>query len=299
MVESKSQIKKAFIAASSKVKLHVLKEELQQRHIDPIIPYELPAIGISILEHIELSIRESDMLIAVIISRPSSNIFFELGLAYGLGKHILLLMSPKIRTLPSDISGKLCFRADPNNREAIGFALDQFLASSQKKYRYYKRPTPSEHPLGDKADYYLELIHRKEGELSGNEMAEIVVEVLKASGVSNVTQSKYTDRGADIAVWSDDLQTTIGNPLIIEVKSKLQNKKKVRQALEQVELYRKKSSSQWALLILPVISSSLDDIPFKGSVLTMTIIELIEKLRYKSFAETIRELRNTRVYGGM
>ena len=297
MVESKSQIKKAFLAASGKVQLQALKEELRQRSIEPLTTYELPVMGTSILEHIERSIRKSDLFIAILVAEPSSNVLFELGLAHGLGKHILLLVSPKYGKLPSDISGRFYVRANPDNREAIGFALDQILASSRKKSRRQIKPSPSEHPLGDKVDHYLKLIHDRGKKLTEKEMEEIVVELLKASGVSNVTQSPFPDQGADIAVWSDDLQTTVGNPLIIEVKSRLQNREKVRPALEQVELYRKKSNTQWALLILPLFSSAIASIPFTGSVLALTITELLENLRNKSFAETIRELRNARVHG--
>ena len=297
MVESKSQIKKAFLAASGKVQLQALKEELRQRSIEPLTTYELPVMGTSILEHIERSIRKSDLFIAILVAEPSSNVLFELGLAHGLGKHILLLVSPKYGKLPSDISGRFYVRANPDNREAIGFALDQILASSRKKSRRQIKPSPLEHPLGDKVDHYLKLIHDRGKKLTEKEMEEIVVELLKASGVSNVTQSPFPDQGADIAVWSDDLQTTVGNPLIIEVKSRLQNREKVRQALEQVESYRKKSNTQWALLILPLFSSAIASIPFTGSVLALTITELIENLRNKSFAETIRELRNARVHG--
>ncbi len=68
--------------------------------------------------------------------------------------------------------------------------------------------------------------------------------------------------------------------------------------MEQVEEYREKSRTQWALLVLPLLSAALVSPPFVGSVIPVTIAHLLEKLREKSFAETVRELRNIRVHGG-
>ncbi len=83
--------------------------------------------------------------------------------------------------------------------------------------------------------------------------------------------------------------------MLIEVKSRVRSQKDLRHALEQVERYRQKSSSKWALLIL---SSAMASIPFVGAVLAVTMSDLIDRLRTRSFTDVIRELRNERVHGG-
>ena len=70
MVEPNYRIKKAFLAAPGQVQLQVLKDELRQRQIEPVTSYESPAMGTSILEHIERAIREikGDILLFFFLS---------------------------------------------------------------------------------------------------------------------------------------------------------------------------------------------------------------------------------------
>ncbi len=286
------------MAASGRVELQAIKEELQCRGIEAWTAYELPSMGVSVQEHVEKTLRASDLVIAVISTESSPNVFFELGLAQGLGKQILLLVSPEYGQLPSNLAGRVYVRADPDNREAIGFALDQIQASSQRKPHKSPRPRPTERALGNQVDRYLNLVRERGPEMTGTELEQLVVDLLKASGVSTVTRSSSPERGAGIAVWSDDLQAVVGNPMLIEVKAQVRDREHVQQALEQVETYRQKSKTQWALLVLPLVSAALVGLPFAGSVLTLTIADLLERLRDKSFAETVRELRNARVQGG-
>ena len=75
--------------------------------------------------------------------------------------------------------------------------------------------------------------------------------------------------------------------------------KQLRKALKQVEFYRKKNNTDWALLILSTFSNVAVAVPFVGAVLGVTINTLLEQLRTKSFAEVMRELRNQRVHGGV
>ena len=279
--------------------METIRKELRDRGIEACSAYELPAMGASVLEHIERAMRDADLIVAVVVAESSPNVFFELGLAQGLGKQLLLLVSPKFGQLPSDLAGRLYVRAEPDNCEAIGFALDQLLAASGRKPERRRKPAPSEHALGGEVDRYLDLLQKRGAELTGRELEELVVDVLKASGVSTVTRrGSSQELGADLAVWSDDLQTIVGNPLIVEVKSRIRNTAQLREALDQVETYRRNSNSQWALLILPLLSGVMASIPFAGPVLALTITDLLEKLRDKSFSETVRELRNARVHGG-
>lgn len=289
---------RAFIAAPADQELDVLKEELTKRNIQSYTAYDIAPATISLASNIEHAIREADLIIAVISARASPNLFFEIGIAHALKKPFLLLISPQYGHLPSDLAGTFYLRADPKNREAIGFALDQSLTRLEKRVvRSQKRPQEGM-PLGDNAERFLSLIREKGSQLKGRELERLVADVLREAGVEAVSESPQPQSGADIAVWSDALQPLVGNPLLIEVKSRLQSKRQIEEALHQVERYRVKSGARLALLIVNAAFGSLAGVPAVGGVLAITLIDFIERLRSKTFPDAIRELRNQYVHKG-
>ena len=294
MSGKKNKISKAFLAAPARVNLNIIEQELQERGINPITAYDFLSSGLSIVDHIKKIIKNSDLFIAVIPEYFSPNIFVELGLAYALKKQLLLFISPKLKEIPFDIAGTTYVRAEPDNRAAIAFALDQLLASQEKKIFYLRKNYKEGRLLGDLADTYLKRLQEKGKSLKGADFEKMVAEILKSSGVSTITQSTKHDLGIDFAVWSDDLQAITGNPLLIEVKSGVRNREDLKRALYQVEKYRMKSGTKWALLIVPWLAEI--SIPVFGSVLALTLAEFIEYLRNHTFAEVIRKLRNKQVH---
>jgi nucleoside 2-deoxyribosyltransferase len=67
--------------------------------------------GRTITEHAADIISESDLLIAILDSKQSnSNIYFELGYAFGLGKRILVVVPPEL-ALPTDLTDMFYIRA--------------------------------------------------------------------------------------------------------------------------------------------------------------------------------------------
>jgi hypothetical protein len=128
----------------------------------------------------------------------------------------------------------------------------------------------------------------------------VVVQALQGSGADIVSEASNPDLGADIAVWSDALQSLIGNPLLIEVKSRFGGADELRRAANKLSAAVTSRGGNWGLLLyghgpqdLAVKAKSLPP-----TVLVFSIDELIEQLRARSFAEVIRDLRNRRVHGG-
>ena len=238
-------------------------------------------------------------MIAVLPDRSADNVLLEIGIAFGLGKSTLVLISPCRLPVPTAVAGQLYVRAEPDNANAIGFALDQLLAKGgHSTHRHVKsRSKSNERPIGREADRYLSRLEEEARSISGLQLEAAVVDALRGSGVDVVVPRVAPDENsADIAVWSDDLQPIVGNPLIIEVKANLRTKKQLVRALRQVETYRRRSNSQWALL-LATTGVTLERVPIVGRVLALTVTELLEKLRVGSFSGIVRGLHNDRVHG--
>ena len=299
MDKKEKKITKAFIAAPAFVDLSVITDELHKRAVKPITAYQLHPKGTSIMNEIETAISSADLVIAVIPEQLSENVFFELGLAHAKKKRMLLIVSPNIKDVPSDLAGRLYFRAESSNREAIAFALDQLIASQKIKPARRDKVRQKRQALGDRVDEYLKRLDERKGTLKGHELEELVAEIFHVSGVEAVCRRPKKDAGMDIAVWSDDFQGILDNPMLVEVKSRIRNTSELRQALHQLEMYRNKSGAKWALLLVSsaFAGSALSSIPFVGGVIAVTISEFLERLRTRPLVEALCILRNERVHG--
>jgi hypothetical protein len=295
MMEKGTKLR-AFIAAPSGEPLDVLKEELAKRNVQAFTAYDLPPATGSIATHIEDAIKKSDLMVAIVAERASSDVFFELGMAYAMKKQLLVLVSPEFGILPSDISGTLYLRIDQKNRDALSFALDQCIHRLEKPPARPKKEKEQQAPLGEEANQFLAALQDKE--LKGFELERLVAEILQTAGVEAVIESQHRDVGADLAIWSDSLQPITGNPILVEVKQRIRSRAELQRALQQVENYRQKSGSKLALLLVNVAMVPLASAPVAGGVLAVLLSDLVDRLRTRTLAEAIRELRNEAAHGG-
>ncbi len=260
--------------------------------------YDLAPVSDSLSMNLEQAILQADLVIAVVPQHPSPNVFFELGMARVLRKPSLILVSPKYGQLPFDLSDTLYFRTDSQNSEVIGFALDQYLSQAKKRVLKPSKPRKEGRPLGNKADNFLARINTRLMDPRGREIEDLVAEVLLAAGVRVMTQSQGQQQYADIAVWSDALQSVTGNPILIEIKSGVAGREQLLKTIKRLEMYRLKSGARIALLVINGKFKVTPNLPFTTGVLTITLAELITILRTKTFDEMVRELRNQSVHGG-
>ncbi len=186
-----------------------------------------------------------------------------------------------------------------NNRQALDFALEQFLSAPADHQPEKTRKPFERKALGAQADLLLERLERWRQSGDEGALETIVSDALRNAGTDMVVASAEGDRGADLAVWSDVLQPFVGNPLIIEIKARLLNKTSAKQAVEQLTSYLSSSGARWALLLYgegPTSGGQLTGIA-QPNVLVMSLRELLEALRMRAFPEVIRDLRNERVHG--
>ena len=135
------------------------------------------------------------------------------------------------------------------------------------------------------------------GEVTEQFLQEVVVEAIRQSGVETISESESPDRGVDLAVWSEDLEPWVVNPLLIEVKANIDS----RAAWEDIvlNLLRPMGSTgaRWSLLIY--LHSPLDpsQVIRAPNVLAISAVEFLSALQRMSFGELVRKLRNERVHG--
>jgi hypothetical protein len=284
-------VKTCFIAAPTGTDLSTLQGLLADRGIEPKTVTELPLNTLPFTENLVSTIAASDLLIAIFDGlSQNSNVYFELGCACGNGKDVLII-TPNTETLPFDLKELLVIRASFNDQDAIGFALDQYLRKPKKTKKVRQVQPIQTRAIGAVADDLLNDLSSKE--LSPLELERIVERALKASGVSTVSQARERDWYADFAVWSDELQSSVSNPLLIEVKRNLD----VRAVDRMLEISSPQASRYLLLLFLNTVPTVKERLAQTPNILAMPLRQFLQALRDRSFGQTVKSLRDDKIHG--
>jgi hypothetical protein len=288
-----------YVAAPFSISINTIARVLQERNIALITLSEPAAANDSLLEQTSEAISQADLIIAVLGRNESnSNVFFELGYAYALRKRLLIVVPPMSEALPSNLTGLLQVSAEPQNHEAIGFALDQVLASPRRPRRTRKPITGSSRPIAPQL--FHDLMGRLDHSTPEKVVEDTVVSAIMASGIDVVVKREldYSGKVIDLGIWSDDLETSVGNPLLIEVKARLRDREEVLHVRSQVQHYLHVSNARTALVLYlngPDNYKNLLNLSMPN-ILFMPVSEMLEELRDKGFGEVVRELRNRVVH---
>lgn len=289
-----SRIRSCFITAPAGSNLDVLTHALRDRDIRIVVPQGLP-VGAELGTEISSLVAGVDLVIGVLTrERRSEWVLFELGLAWARGKRILLFAPPNNVHLPSTLRGLLTVRANLSNREAIEFALDQLLAAPELS------PRPASlretvRPLGPSARDYLQRSADGADAVPEADLERLVSDALGEAGVGAIVTSRERDQGADLAIWSDNLQTSVGNPLLIEIRARSPGSK-TSDAARELSAYVSASGSRWGLLLYGEGPEEQRGLP--ANVLALSVSRLFHRLQDETFDDVIRDLRNRRVHGG-
>jgi len=291
------QIRTCFVAAPGGIPLDTLRESLLAHNIRPLVPQDLFA-GSDWASEIQQQILDADLVVGILPkAKQSPWVLFQLGQAWALGRRILLIASPKTDVVPYSLKRFLILRTDPDNREAIDFALDQLLSSPADSPPTEVKKSFQSTGLGANGDMLIVRLDRAINSGNYQEFETVLSEAIRNSGTDVVVQSPERDRGADLAVWSDVLEPFVGNPLLIETKLKI-GERKSADIFKQINSFLGASDTRWALLIYG--DGPLPEDRFwrncPPNILFMQARVLLEALRSRAFPEVIRDLRNRRVH---
>jgi hypothetical protein len=291
-----------FISASPRVDLDTIKMLLSQRGIAPRTAGELSWTSGSPLSYTTRAIAEADLFIALLHgTEPDPNVYMEIAYAQAFGKRVLILVPPELKSLPSYVMDMIHIRADPRNREAIGFALDQILAAPRPEKHRREEPSPEARAIGDRADMLLAELDALGDHTTGRDLEEIVTAALEASSIPVVRHADQPPEGADLVIWADELNSWVGNPVLVEIKKTLGTKGQTARLVQHVCKRLQDSDLRGALVVYerPSASGEVDFSPDSPlTVLFVSIHELLEGLRVHSLGEIVRRVRNRQAHGG-
>ncbi|WP_145050753.1 toll/interleukin-1 receptor domain-containing protein [Paenibacillus xylanexedens] len=184
--------------------------------VDPIDAFDI-SIEDSVLDEIQYKIKKCDIFVAI-VTNFSPKVFYEIGIAKGLNKSIFVVLSKDLNVYPSFLNDFLYVKANLNDEENIDFAFKQLLknqskqrSKANKKKKKYSHDTILDFPREWKSD--LKRIRENGTPLDLEKYIAGIFDSLR-------TTSKMVeqDKGVDFALWLDDINFILGNPVLIEAK---------------------------------------------------------------------------------
>lgn len=292
------RIRSCYISAPAGSNLKVLRSALDKRRILITAPSDLTA-GTDWSSQFSQRLAAVDLVIGILTAeRRSDWVLFELGQAFAMQRQILLFVPPKgIAYFPLDLKGMLTVRASLTNREAIEFALDQLLAAPEQKPTSSPEIAPGR-GLGERAGKLIEDVNQAITGRRPLELERVIEFALRESGVEALSTEFKAEPGADVAVWSDAFQQSLGNPLLIEIKMRLADRRSAQEVATKLAKQALASGTRWGLLLYgegPSSASIQNSLP--PNILAIAIVDLLERMKSRPFAEVVTRLRNERMHG--
>lgn len=242
-------------------------------------------------------IRSAELVVAH-LARESPNVLYEIGIAHGLGKPVLLV-TKNARWVPLDLQGQLIvtYELGKDSSEKLTFILTQWLTNlesrnvSDWKLLGLAQATP---PLVTGPSEARQ--HRlPTTQLRGSQFENQVAEVLSQVPGWEITEAEPNRRNAvfDFIVWNqldDPLLATLGNPIAFEVKGQ----KPTKEAIERLVRSASTQGLKGLVLITSALLSHYERIAFAktGSRRGIVALALDERdLASTSPSEIPRKLR--------
>jgi len=209
---------RVFLSHSARDSVSAVRQILAALGAEVVDPFD-PNAADSLEAALPDAIRQIDALVAV-VDKHSPNVFYELGLAAAMGKPVLVLQAPET-VLPPFLVQVHHVTSDFRDSKALRFAIEQFLKQIGNSVESPSKPRR----LADAAPRSAQLkeLARALGELrlDGTSMdaERILGAFLKAANVRAVERGPTDEKGADLAIWSDGISSTLGNPILVELKT--------------------------------------------------------------------------------
>jgi Nucleoside 2-deoxyribosyltransferase len=288
----------SFISAPAGTDLSQLLEVLTENHIQILDPAKFAPGAVKITDKLIAGIRHADLVIAVLgTASLSGNVLFELGCASALGKKVLVII-PEGSEIPSDIKDLVSIRTTPNNREAVGFALEQILNSPAPTSDQKADLIDKSKPLGNVADDLTIRLKSLGLMPTDSDIFNIVQEALEASNIKAQSQLKQLEESLAFVVWIDELQPYFSNPITIEIKGSICTSEQANDAIRQVLSYMSINNITTVIVFAAQIAEeAMDVISSYPNLYFFDLAEILNKLRQESLGQIIRQERNSRVHG--
>ena len=264
-------------------------------------------MGQTIAASLLLLIKQSQLVIAIWDSNTleSSNVAFELGIAFGANIPILLLVNNP-HELPANLTSFPLVIADHDDEEALEFAITQVINHSQKPKGTKNSEVSKAHDaVSDVVMEARDAIMR--GGLRESEAIRLLTKALEARSASVIAEARLEDKNyralrPDFLVFDPELESLLGGPLLIEVKDGTRNRDAEEAGHQQLKRYLATGVTRWGLLLIyPHAKNSgyFGDSDPEQNILVLGVADFLTQLASTPLSSIIRHMRNQYVHRGV
>jgi hypothetical protein len=233
-----------YISAGGLIDLSLLRQVLAEKQVEVLAPWTSDKPGFTPPEAAAMAMNRADFVVGVLTGGAGDqSVFFELGYACALNKPIVVIGDDRAK-LPTVLSSALFVPNGISNLEGLRFNLEHLLAAPAGVERHramararHRKATPSPaEPL-------------RPVRVTGHALQKQVAELLRSTGSAVVTESRHPDKGADFALWIEELASLVGNPILVEVKSDLGEPGAAQRASDQAHKFLALSGARMLLIV--------------------------------------------------
>jgi hypothetical protein len=212
-----------FISAPFGYSTELLERALAERGIGTSRFSEMsPAVDV--LGTLEQQIRAADLFVAVFPrGKNTETVLFEVGLARGMGRPTLLLLEQDV-LLPYELVALRTASVQLQDSDSLQLVAGGILQEVEARDRKADAKRPLKRLVAaDVTALRVSIAALRSPESAPGGIQHLQVEkalaaALEAAGARVSISGRGHDHGADLAVWIDELQPVLGNPLLIELK---------------------------------------------------------------------------------
>lgn len=298
MIMKKKSFSKCFISAPASLNIDALISSLESKGI---LAFDAYAIGhdADFPPSVEEEIKDSDFLVAVFSpNTPNANVLYEIGFARGAKKPIFLVVQDE-GAIPRFLKDTVYVRASLDDRQLISFYLDQFLSKHKKgvKKRIPRLKKPS---MGLDRSYLEEQLKGIREKGTEMELLHLVRDLFRSQGFVVDTSHGTGDKGADMSIWVDSLESSFGNPILIEIRMGRLSERVLERIEAQMRHYLSRTNARSGLLIYfdrqgRRFNRSKLQLPL---VIRLNMYDLVEKLAEHPIDRVLLRERNLVAHGG-
>jgi hypothetical protein len=239
----------------------------------------------SVNDALRNQISRSDACVALVGSESFDSVLFELGLAYGLGKPIVLAVERHVSDVLSDLQWLPRVVLDSGRQAPLLEAIERM----RERPTMRRPPTRRRNTIRGDIARFRELADKA----TPREFEGVVAELIGEHGAEVYGRSPE-DGGFDFAVWASRLEPIVPNPLLVEVKLRLSAN--YTEAVRRVTGYLDQSGGAGIALLVYRDGPPSQQFGPTYPVLPIRFDELLDELHSQPFSEVVRKRRNLAVH---
>ena len=287
--------KSCFVIAARGVAVERFFEALRKESIEPFFISDFLQSSNLTSSALRGAFRSADLIVAFLApGQPSENVIFEIGLAIGLGRPLMIFSSGDAM-LPFDLANFRVEHIDISTLESAIPSIKRFFDSKEKAY-------PAERLIGDEAqpekkrpyvrgpDFHNELARIRALSDRPVEFERAIAGLLSSLGWT-VAEARPDARGRapDVAVWIDEIQKEVGNPLAVEIKTSLKPVDVERVRL-QLTRYLQTAGAKAGLILYggPDLSLNFNIVQSFPPILALSFDKFADLLEQERFPDALR-----------